>query len=466
MLCADTTKRDLRLAANFAVLVIGFTAFLTVLVWAYDLRIFYGLGTSMPMTLPSAIMFLLLAAAFLLAHTDCGLLKIFADDSLGGVLARRLLPAGVLVPTILGWLTRHGEEVGLYSAAMGEAAEVMGNILIFTALVCWCARGLSRVDLERKNAEALLRESEKRFSGAFLHSPIGTALVSPQGRWLKVNPALCKLVGYSEEELQARTFQDITHPDDLRIGVEKIRQMIAGEVVGFQVEKRYVHADGHIITVLLSTTLVRGEDGAPSHCVTQVQDISERKNAETEVLKSRRFLRSTLDALSSHIAILNEQGIILEVNEAWNHFARENGADQGHISVGGNYLAVCDAATDPRNEGGDGMAAGLRAIIAGKTQNVPAGIPVPWAEGKTLVRGTRHALRGQRRGAARRRAPGHHATQVRRGGTALEDRVPRSRGGFVTRRHPRRGPARQANPTQPAFRRTLEDSEASRRNAG
>src|SRR5205809_1924929 len=87
---------------------------------------------------------------------------------------------------------------------------------------------------------------------AFSFAPIGMALVAPDGRWLRVNRALCDLVGYSEAELLARTFQDLTHPEDLGRDLENVRQMIAGEIQSYQMEKRYFHRSGRIVTVLLS----------------------------------------------------------------------------------------------------------------------------------------------------------------------------------------------------------------------
>ena len=83
---------------------------------------------------------------------------------------------------------------------------------------------------ERKHVEDTLRESEERFSGAFEHAPIGLALCAPGGRWLKVNRALCELVGYSDRELLARRFQDITYPEDLGIDLENVQRMIAGDI--------------------------------------------------------------------------------------------------------------------------------------------------------------------------------------------------------------------------------------------
>src|SRR5918999_5296968 len=90
-------------------------------------------------------------------------------------------------------------------------------------------------------AEAVeaLRASEERFRSAVHYSAIGMALVAPDGRFLEVNPALCRLVGYTRDELLARTFQDITHPDDLEADLRFVRRMLAGEIETYQMEKRY-----------------------------------------------------------------------------------------------------------------------------------------------------------------------------------------------------------------------------------
>ena len=124
---------------------------------------------------------------------------------------------------------------------------------------------------------------EQRFTKAFDHAPIGIALVSPEGRWLRVNRALCDLTGYAEGELLAKTFQDITHPDDLETDLEQVRQMLAGEIASYQMEKRYFRADGRTIWVLLSVSLLRDEDGEPLHFISQIQDITERKSFERDL---------------------------------------------------------------------------------------------------------------------------------------------------------------------------------------
>jgi PAS domain S-box-containing protein len=133
---------------------------------------------------------------------------------------------------------------------------------------------------ERKRVEDTLRESEQRFADAFTHAPIGVALVAPDGHWLKVNRALCNLVGYSETDLLAGSFQDITHPDDLESDLDNLRRTLAGEIPGYQMEKRYVHANGQIVSVLLNVSLVRNRQGEPYYFISQIQDITQRKKAE------------------------------------------------------------------------------------------------------------------------------------------------------------------------------------------
>ena len=154
---------------------------------------------------------------------------------------------------------------------------------------------------ERKQAEDTLRESEERFSSAFEQAPIGVALVSPDGRWLKVNRALCDLVGYSEAELLARTFQDITHPEDLESDLENVRRIIAGETRSYQMEKRYVHAGGHLVTVLLNVSLVRDRQGQPRYFISQIQDITERKLAEQALRTSTDEISRTNLALQAEV---------------------------------------------------------------------------------------------------------------------------------------------------------------------
>src|SRR6202048_5034235 len=105
--------------------------------------------------------------------------------------------------------------------------------------------------------------ADSLFQNAFELAAIGMALVSPEGKWLRVNRAMCEITGYSEAELLERTFQDITHPDDLEADLENVHKMLAGEIKTYQMEKRYLHKNGSVVWILLSVSLVWTTPGEP-----------------------------------------------------------------------------------------------------------------------------------------------------------------------------------------------------------
>jgi diguanylate cyclase (GGDEF)-like protein/PAS domain S-box-containing protein len=115
---------------------------------------------------------------------------------------------------------------------------------------------------------------------AFTHAPIGMALVDLAGRVLRVNDALCRITGLTAEEVCARAFRDLSEPQDVDVDLLQIGDLLDGHLPTYQVEKRYRHAWGHQVWVLLSVSLVRDDEGRPLNLIAQVQDISERKELE------------------------------------------------------------------------------------------------------------------------------------------------------------------------------------------
>lgn len=176
--------------------------------------------------------------------------------------------------------------------------------------------GISRDITARKQAEEALRTSEEQFRSAFDYAAIGMALVGLDGRWLKVNDALCRIVGYSEAELLPKTFQDITHPDDLDADLGFVRQVLAGEIKTYQMEKRYFHKLGYVVWVLLSVSLVRETDGQPLHFIAQIQDITLRKKVEDALMEERNLLRALIDHMPDYVFIKDTQCRFIIVNHA------------------------------------------------------------------------------------------------------------------------------------------------------
>jgi len=133
------------------------------------------------------------------------------------------------------------------------------------------------------NPEECRLSSGLLFKTAFNEAAIGMALVGPDGRWLRVNRSVCELTGYSEGELLQIRFQDITHPDDLDLDVENVGKMLRGEISTYQMEKRYLHKNGGIVWVLLSVSLVSDENRQPLFFISQIQDITARKEGEEKL---------------------------------------------------------------------------------------------------------------------------------------------------------------------------------------
>jgi diguanylate cyclase (GGDEF)-like protein/PAS domain S-box-containing protein len=151
-------------------------------------------------------------------------------------------------------------------------------------------RGIARDVTDSRRERSALRLAQEQFQTAFAEAPSGMAVVSPDGRWLQVNDSLCEIVGYSTDELLRLGFQAITHPDDLGAGPELMRPLLAGERSRTQVEKRYIHRDGSIVWVRVSTSLVRDAEGEPLHYISHIADITEAKATQRALEDERRLL--------------------------------------------------------------------------------------------------------------------------------------------------------------------------------
>jgi PAS domain S-box-containing protein len=139
-----------------------------------------------------------------------------------------------------------------------------------------------------QGTEEALREREA-LRGAFDDAPIGMSLTALDGRWVRVNQALCEIVGYSEAELLAMTFQAMTHPDDLALTLQLVGELLMGKRTRYQQEKRYMHRLGHAVWVSITVGLVRDDAGQPQQLLAHVQDVTERR-ADKEAMRQREAL--------------------------------------------------------------------------------------------------------------------------------------------------------------------------------
>ncbi|WP_318390426.1 diguanylate cyclase [Enterobacter sp.] len=141
---------------------------------------------------------------------------------------------------------------------------------------------------ERKH----ITESEARFRNAMEYSAIGMALVGTDGQWLQANKALCRFLGYTQEELRSLTFQQLTWPEDLNTDLEQLEMLVRGDINSYSMEKRYYTRQGDVVWALLAVSLVRHADGTPLYFISQVEDINDLKH--TEWVNKRLMERITL----------------------------------------------------------------------------------------------------------------------------------------------------------------------------
>ena len=442
LLLVDRQTRRSYWLAQFLILVAAMASLLAIIGYVYGVTSFYGVSSYIPMALHTALTFIVLLVGFLCVRPDRGLIVIVASDRLGGVVVRRLLPAAILVPAVLGWLRLKGQQAGLYDSEFGVALMSVSSMAIFAVLVVWSARLLDRSDVERERAEEELRkseernravvetasdaiivmttngvissfnpaaerifgysageaigqplrilmperfrgtheagfrryletgqarvvgkgpielvglrksgeefplelslgemreeggilftgivrdvterkreeeelhEAEERFRSAFDDAAIGMAVNELDGQFTQVNSSLCEMLGYSEEELLSATSRDITYPEDLDTSEERVQRLLEGETDSYQLEKRYVHAEGHPVWVSLNVSLVKDSKDRPLYLIAQMQDITERKRAEEELRQAYEELDLRVQ---ERTAELTEANLALREREA------------------------------------------------------------------------------------------------------------------------------------------------------
>lgn len=198
--------------------------------------------------------------------------------------------------------SRNGESIHIdvTSVPIMREGQLCGAVVVFDDIS------------NRKKIESALRASEKSFREIIEFAPIGMAIVSLEGRFKRVNQALCNIVGYSNEELVATTFQEITHPDDLAADLDHVQQLLVGTINTYQMEKRYIRQDQALVWVQLTVSIFRDEDNLPQYFIAQIEDITTRKHAYDDVtqkayfdaltnLPNRRLLLTKLHQVHAHL---------------------------------------------------------------------------------------------------------------------------------------------------------------------
>lgn len=166
-----------------------------------------------------------------------------------------------------------------------------------------CAWGL----VQDCTADTLNVENDQRFRMALMGAAHGIALVGLDGAFMQLNEALCRMLGYTDAELRALSFQDITHPDDLETDLDQLHECIEGMRTTYQMEKRYFRKDGGVIWVNLAVSILRAENNTPLYFISQIQDITARKQAEEQLVTARDEAKNASAAKSAFLASMSHE---------------------------------------------------------------------------------------------------------------------------------------------------------------
>ena len=151
--------------------------------------------------------------------------------------------------------------------------------------VCVKVQGLFQ-DIDKKTKNSItLAQKETQLRKSFENALVGMAILDLDGSWIHVNKSLCRILGYSKEELKSLTFLDITHPDDVEVGKDALKDMVHGNIDSYEAEKRYLSKEGDVIWAKLSSSIIKDDNGNPLHFVAQIHDLSDIKRSNKKVIQ-------------------------------------------------------------------------------------------------------------------------------------------------------------------------------------
>jgi two-component system, LuxR family, sensor kinase FixL len=228
-------------------------------------------------------------------------------------------------------------------ARVGGDSFVMGAVLFFFLLLVSIATVLALIFTIRRRFVAKsfeIDEANRRFQATFEQAAVGVAHIDARGRWLRLNDRFCEIIGYDRDELLTRSFQDITHPDDLAHDLASQEALLSGRHIQTSTEKRYIRKDGRIVWVNTTRSIVRDGGGRPDFVVSVIEDITSRKEAEARLVTGEAQYSAIFDSAVEAMAVIDSRGSVQSVNPAVEKIFGYTPAEM----IGGNIKMLMPAA--------------------------------------------------------------------------------------------------------------------------
>jgi diguanylate cyclase (GGDEF)-like protein/PAS domain S-box-containing protein len=292
------------MAQLLAVLVL-FSAQAALIAHAYQSGWFQSLGVFNRMALPTAIGFAGLSVAVMTLSAREGLIAIILSEGPGGALARMLLPAGFLVPTVLGWILISGRRESLLDPDLADTLFVFASILVFVAIVAWVATQLHETHVERLRAERALRASEMRFRLIAENGSDVVSLYSTDGRLVYISPSCERVMGFLPEEMPRMAPFATVHPQDLERLQRHFNQLVRGQPVP-AIQVRMLHKTGRHIWLDMMWRAVMDDAGEVVQLQVSSRDITDSKLNERRLEDAQKKLRQQQDMLHDANSKLSE----------------------------------------------------------------------------------------------------------------------------------------------------------------
>lgn len=303
----------------------------------YGVDALYAIGPSAPVVPHTALGFVLLGAGTLCARPDRGPVAILAGDTLGGAMARRLLPLAILAPLGMGWLHLVGGRVGLYDSRFGAALLAVSTMVLFTLPLGWTAAALSRVGAEPSQAREALKESEERLSLALKSSGVGTWSWDLSTNTIIWDDYLHPLYGLEPGTFSGRSqdFHALLHPDDL----SRVSREVAGAVEGsaaYDTEYRVVWPDGTVRCLSSRGKVYRDEKGRALRMAGVCWDVTDSKRTQEALARYSADLERSNQDLQEFAAVASHDlqeplRKILAFGERLRSRAGDAIDEQGHV---------------------------------------------------------------------------------------------------------------------------------------
>ena len=308
--------------AQILAVVVLFSGQAAVIGHAYQSGWFESVGLFNRMALPAAFGFAALGIAVLTISSKDGLIAIVLSEGPGGSLARTLLPAGFLVPTVLGWLLVFGRRGLLIDPDLADTLFVLATILIFVGIVAWIATQLHESHLERLRTEQALRESEVRFRLIAENGSDVVSLYSTDGRIVYISPSCERVLGFLPEEMPRMAPFATVHPQDLDRLQRHFNQLLRGEPVA-SIQVRMLHKTGRHLWLEMMWRSVLNDAGQVVQLQVSSRDITDSKQYERRLEDAQRKLRQQQDMLQEANSQLSELAALDSLTQLRNRRAFE-----------------------------------------------------------------------------------------------------------------------------------------------